>query len=122
VLGLQSAIDALPRRIAKAASDAMRQQHTTNKQELADLWQAIGAEVQELKDARAPAPPSDPQMIVDEFDARFQWLVNELSKRFMVLGNELVRIEQQIGDADPGVPTTNGHAGHTAASNDFLTS
>ncbi len=123
LLGLEAAVDALPRRIAKAAGDAMRQQHNTNKQEMEELWRVISAEVQQIKDVRGrdgaarEAAASESKVLVEEFDARFQWLVSELSKRFMALGNELVRIEKRIGNADHDGTATSGHTTPSAARN-----
>jgi hypothetical protein len=115
VEGLRVAIDALPGRIAKVAGDAMRQQHSINKQELADLWLAIHAEVEQLRamGAHPPGEAAGSQAVVEQLDARFQWLVNELSARFMTVGNELVRIEQLITESNPGPAATNGRTDRT---------
>jgi hypothetical protein len=112
--GVRTAIDALPGRIAKVAGDAMRQQHNTNKQDLAALLAAVNAGVEQIKNAPVPQPPLvDPhgasaQVIVEQVDARFQWLVDELSQRFMTLGNELVRIENRVTEVSRATTATNG--------------
>jgi hypothetical protein len=177
-----SMLENLPHRIARAAGEAMRQQHQLNLRDLKEQWGQFAAQTeqvlvhqarkleaspqvgnvdvavreagdarreQQLEDLRnewrqfaaqiessldvqlkeivarvraaevdvatrtikemaAHSAASDPATIMQEFDARFEWLVNELSDRFVILGNELVRIEKRLADEGLVAPVTNG--------------
>jgi uncharacterized small protein (DUF1192 family) len=121
-----SMIETLPQRIARAAGEAMRQQHEVNVRDLREQWSRVAAEAERLREGHAHelrasrsqidvdtsadrSPALDMSLLMQEFDARFEWLVNELSERFVILGNELVRIEKRLADADYGRAGANGN-------------
>ncbi|MDQ6614016.1 MAG: hypothetical protein M3083_04540 [Actinomycetota bacterium] len=108
LLELGAAIDGLPNRIAKAASAAMRQQHDTNRRDLADLWRQMVIEADLIQGMQRREAAPDHDAIMSAVDDRFQWLVDELSERFVVFGNELVRIERRLA-AHNNSTATHGH-------------
>ena len=110
---LRAAIDRLPDRISQAAGDAMRQQHKTNRHDLATLWGQIAREADQINEAQLRAAAAlDTAKIVRAMDDRFEWLVNELSARFVIFGNALARIEEQLASRSAPTTSRNGHAGH----------
>ena len=136
-----SLVESLPPRIARAAGEAMRQQHQLNLNDFREHWNKFTTEADRITEARTretaavrnaadvhataqldhehsvtEATATDPTVLMQEFDARFRWLVNEISERFVVLGNEMVRIEMGLVASGYRAPTDNGHTERPTAS------
>jgi hypothetical protein len=114
LLELQAAIESLPAKFSKVAGEAMRRQHETNRQDLADLWGQIAEEARTInRPDHGHGTAVDGDAVMRVADDRFQWLVNEMSKRFVVFGNELSRIEKRLAGPNNGV-IAGGNSGVTA--------